>query len=201
MGWQRKILFGLAYLTGKTPWDTGITPPEVVRLVQSGELLPGRAVDLGCGTGLNAIYLVRHGWQVVGVDGAASAIRRAKQRTAREAAALRQQVCFMVGDVADWRWAGPASFDLALDIGCLHSLAPLEQQRYAAHLSQHTTPGAHFLLYARGGQRLDGQRASFGLGQAQIESLLTPTWHLLWAQHGQEGPHASAWYLFRRDDT
>ena len=78
MGWKRRILFGLAYLTGNTPWDTGVTPPEVIRLVQSGELMPGRAVDLGCGTGLNAIYLVRHGWEVTGVDGAAAAIRRAR---------------------------------------------------------------------------------------------------------------------------
>ena len=200
MGWKRKILFGLAYLTSKTPWDTGVTPPEVIRLAQSGDLTPGRAVDLGCGTGLNAIYLVRHGWEVTGVDGASTAIQRARRRVEHEAAALSQQVRFVVGDVTDWRWAD-ARFDLALDIGCLHGLAVVEQQRYAAQLSRYTAPGAHFLLYARGAQRLDGQAAAFGLDQTQIEPLLAPAWRLVWAQHGQEGPHASAWYLFRRDKT
>lgn len=199
MGWKRRILFGLAYLTGNTPWDTGVTPPEVIRLVQSGDLMPGRAVDLGCGTGLNAIYLVRHGWEVTGVDGAAAAIRRARRRVEREAAALSQHIRFVVGEVTNWRWAD-APFDLALDIGCLHGLSATEQRSYAAQLSRYTTPDAHFLLYARGAQRLDGQAAPFGLDQAQIEALLTPTWRLVWAQHGQEGPFASAWYLFRRDD-
>ena len=80
MAWKRKMLFWMAYLTGKAPWDTGVTPPEVIRLVQSGELTPGCAVDLGCGTGLNAIFLIRHGWQVVGVDSEPIAIRRAKRQ-------------------------------------------------------------------------------------------------------------------------
>ena len=103
MAWKRKMLFWMAYLTGKAPWDTGVTPPEVIRLVQSGELTPGCAVDLGCGTGLNAIFLIRHGWQVVGVDSEPIAIRRARRRAAQEVPALRQQACFMVADVTDWR--------------------------------------------------------------------------------------------------
>lgn len=200
MAWKPKILFWLAYLTGKTPWDTGTTPPEVVRLVQSGELTPGCAVDLGCGTGLNAIFLIRHGWQVVGVDSAPLAIRRARQRAAQEAPALRQQACFMVADVTNWRWAG-IRYDLALDIGCLHSLAPAEQESYAMYLTRHTKPGAHFLLYARGARRLDGKATPFGLDPPAVEALLAPAWQPLWVQNGQEGAHTSAWYLFKRDET
>src|SRR5881296_1344749 len=49
----------------RPPWDTGITPPEVERFVASHA--PGRAIDLGCGTGTNAVYLARHGWSAVGV--------------------------------------------------------------------------------------------------------------------------------------
>ncbi len=193
-------MFWLAYLTGKAPWETGVTPPEVVRLVQSGELTPGLAVDLGCGSGLNTIFLIRHGWQAVGVDSVPLAIRRAQRRLTQEPPTLRFQACFLVGDVTDWRWAG-TRYDLALDIGCLHGLAPTEQQRYAAHLTRHTKPGAHFMLYARGACRLDGQPARFGFDQEQVQALLAPAWQTVWVQQGQEGPQTSAWYLFRRDDS
>ena len=200
MAWKRKMLFWLAYLTGKAPWDTGVTPPEVIRLVQSGELTPGCAVDLGCGTGLITIFLIRRGWQVAGVDSEPIPLRRARRRAAQEVPALRQQACFMVADVTDWRWAG-IRYDLALDIGCLHSLTPAEQQSYVMYLTRYTKPGAHFLLYARGAQRLNGDAASFGLDQPQVEALLAPAWQSLWVQRGQEGAHASAWYLFKRDET
>ncbi|TEU17501.1 MAG: methyltransferase domain-containing protein, partial [Anaerolineales bacterium] len=64
----RSWSFDLRYLLGRPPWDTEVTPPEVVELIEGEGLSPGRALDLGCGTGTNCIYLVRHGWEVVGVD-------------------------------------------------------------------------------------------------------------------------------------
>ena len=72
-GWS----FDLQYLLGRAPWDTQVTPPEVVALIEGEGCLAGRALDLGCGTGTNCIYLAHRGWQVVGVDFSAVAIRRA----------------------------------------------------------------------------------------------------------------------------
>lgn len=79
----RRWFFDLRYLRGRAPWDTGVTPPEVVDLIEGARLPPGRALDLGCGTGTNTIYLARHGWEVVGVDFSAVAIRRARRRGGR----------------------------------------------------------------------------------------------------------------------
>src|SRR2546430_1172357 len=104
---MRRLWFGLWYwMPRRPPWDTGITPPEVERFVASHP--PGRAIDLGCGTGTNAVYLARHGWSAVGVDFAGRAIAKARRRT-RDAGAPRT---FFVWDGAAPE--GPGPFGLAL---------------------------------------------------------------------------------------
>ena len=67
--------FEWRYWRGTTPWDTNITPPEVKEFIAAAP--PGKALDLGCGTGTNAITLAQHGWQATGVDFAPKAIRTA----------------------------------------------------------------------------------------------------------------------------
>ena len=56
--------FKWRYWRRQTPWDTQVTPPEVMEFI--ARTPPGKALDLGCGTGTNAITLARHGWQVDG---------------------------------------------------------------------------------------------------------------------------------------
>jgi SAM-dependent methyltransferase len=146
----RRVLFSLWYwLPGRRRWDTGVTPPELERFV--GSHPPGRALDLGCGTGTNAVYLARHGWSAVGVDFAGRAIAKASRR-ARDA---KVACTFLVGDVTRLEVAGP--FDLALDIGCLHSIAVAGRAAYAAGLARVVRAGGTFLLYAfaPAAQRLD----------------------------------------------
>ena len=78
------LSFDLQYLLGLAPWDTQVTPPEVVELVEGAGVPPGRALDLGCGSGTNCIYLACHGWEAVGVDFSAVAIRRARRKARRD---------------------------------------------------------------------------------------------------------------------
>jgi SAM-dependent methyltransferase len=198
MGWRQRWNFWKAYLRGKTPWDTLVTPPELERLILAGGVAPGRAVDLGCGTGTNVIFLASHGWEVVGVDFVPQAILQARQRLTRAPQEVQRRVSFHVGDVTRWRFAA-APFDLALDIGCLHALSPAERAAYAAELERHTNPGARFLLYARGPQCRAGHAIRLGLDQATIEALLQPAFALTWAHQGEERGKPSGWYLFERE--
>ena len=104
----RRLLFELRYLREKTPWDTGISPPELLKYL--AESSPGYALDLGCGTGTNAITMTQRGWQVVGVDLSALAIRTAR-RNAHQAGFeidFRQEDVTRLASIK-----GP--FDFALD--------------------------------------------------------------------------------------
>jgi SAM-dependent methyltransferase len=69
---DRLEMFVQRYQNADVPWDTGITPPEIVRVVK--ELTPGKALDIGCGTGTNVRYLLERGWQAVGTSGSADMV-------------------------------------------------------------------------------------------------------------------------------
>jgi SAM-dependent methyltransferase len=62
------------------PWDTGTPDPMLVEFVESHAIVPGRALEVGCGTGTNAIYLAQHAFEVVGVDISPLAVDKARDK-------------------------------------------------------------------------------------------------------------------------
>ena len=138
------MFFHFAYLFGLKPWDSGIPPPELVEIVEGPHALPpGRAVDLGCGTGTNCRYLLDHGWDVTGVDFVARAIGVAKHKV--------PDAKLLVGDVtrlADLGVAGP--FDLILDVGCFHSIPDGRREAYVREVARMARPGGTLLIFAFG---------------------------------------------------
>jgi len=139
-----RLFFELAYLFGFKPWDSGVSPPELVELVEGpAALAPGRALDLGCGTGTNCAYLLSHGWEVTGVDFVPRAINTARRR----APGAR----LLVGDVTrlgDFGVDGP--FDLLLDLGCFHSMPDERRDAYVAEAARVARPAGTLLLFAFG---------------------------------------------------
>src|SRR5438094_6869769 len=62
------IFFRAMYRFGFTPWDSGVTPPELKELIEGPQArTPAKALDLGCGTGTNALYMTQHGWDVTAI--------------------------------------------------------------------------------------------------------------------------------------
>src|SRR5262245_45052343 len=62
------------------PWDTGTPDPLLVEMIESRAIAPGRALEIGCGTGTNAIFLAQHGFKVLGVDISEIAVNRARAK-------------------------------------------------------------------------------------------------------------------------
>jgi cyclopropane fatty-acyl-phospholipid synthase-like methyltransferase len=181
----RRLFFNLWYFR-RPPWDTGITPPEVNAFISVNP--PGRALDMGCGTGTNVITLAKNGWQVVGVDFAAKAIRSARRKA--NTAGVRAE--FRVGDVS--RLEGvDGQFDLVLDIGCFHSLTPPAKAAYADQLTRLLAPGGTFLLYTFISQP---DETGSGLQPGELQ-LLTSRFKLAERQDGSDrGRRPSAWLRF-----
>ena len=181
------------YQMAETPWDTGIVPPEVHELVDSGALRPPCvALDLGCGTGTNSAFLARLGFSVYGVDLAVTALQRA--RTKARTAGLPAFFC--AGNVADLGFL-PVQATFALDIGCLHSLSPDNRARYAASLARRLESGGLYLMYGFDqGTELDSGPAGFGADE--IAQRFAPYFEILWRRPSLQGQRPVAWYLLRR---
>ena len=120
---MRRLLYTLWYYRAP-PWDTGISPPELAAFIRANP--PGRALDLGCGTGTNSITLAQNGWQVIGVDFIGKAIHKARAK-ARQ---LDINVDFYVDDVTRL-YKINGLFNLVLDIGCFHYLTRYAKATYA----------------------------------------------------------------------
>lgn len=144
----RRFLWWLSYRFGWAPWDTGRPIPMLVEVVEGPECLePGRALDLGCGAGRNAIYLARHGWDVTGVDLVGHAIKLARQRA--EAAGV--SVRFVEGDVTKLEDLEIGSgFNVLVDSGCYHVIPIDRRDAYVAAVNAVAAPGAWLLMFGVG---------------------------------------------------
>ena len=135
------LFYRLAYRSGTPRWDS--TDPQADLAELARHRPPGRALDLGCGTGSNVIYLTQLGWEAIGVDFAPQAIEIARSR----AAAAGAPATFTVGDVTRLRGAGiTGSFDLVIDIGCYHAIPARRRDAYRTEVAAVTRPGGDLYL-------------------------------------------------------
>lgn len=181
--------FEWRYWRRQTPWDTQITPPEVMEFIHRTR--PGRALDLGCGTGTNAITLTQHGWKTVGVDFSPKAIATARKKAAK----YKLKIDFYLGDVSDLSFLkGP--YDYILDIGCLFTLQPAQQKSCAAEIARLLPAGANFMLYAWLPQQRRGKQ--WGISAQTVAELFGRSFNQTKMVVGKDGPGESAWYWFVR---
>ena len=132
------------YASGYTPWDSGEPDPHLVERVESGELAPGRLLEIGCGTGTNALWLAGRGFDVTALDVAPLAIERAGAKSAAAGARVR----FFVHDIL----AAPAPggpYDLVFDRGVFHVFdEPAERTRFAERVAAALRVGGRWLSLA-----------------------------------------------------
>lgn len=156
------------------PWEIGRPQPALIRLAEAGRI-HGRVLDVGCGTGDNAIYLAERGYEVVGIDFVESAIFRAKEKAALGRVALRFELLDALQlDRVNER------FDTVIDSGLFHTFTDAQRAVFINGLEQVISErGTLFMLCfseqepgGDGPRRVTQQeiRESFGLGW-KIEAI------------------------------
>ena len=201
---RQRARFAEHYRTGRTPWDTRQTPPEVHAFWASGRLAPsGTALDLGCGPGTNVLFLARLGLHAVGVDYVLTPLLTGQARVHAADPQAAARVHFVQGDVTRLPFAGVGAA-YVLDVGCFHSL-PLEyRDAYVAGLAANLVPGAWFQMYAfdRVAALADDPERSFrGLEEGEAAARFGPHFEIIAIEVATPDPHPCKWYLMRRAAT
>ncbi|MER7927923.1 class I SAM-dependent methyltransferase [Streptomyces sp. NPDC096057] len=202
------------------PFFVGKADENLVGYLDRG-LIPerGRALDLGCGPGRNALQLAARGYEVDGVDLSSAAVAWAEER-ARDGSVEGEapSVRFHRGDVFALAGAElPGPYDLVYDSGCFHHLPPHRRISYLALLDQVLAPGGYFGLtcFAAGGMGSEVPDAELYRGSGLQGGLAYTADELRWVfgelevvevRRMRDEPVESAWFgegflwtaLFRR---
>ena len=131
------------YRDGNLPWDTGRPSSELQRILARIPIQPCRALELGCGTGTNSVWLAQQGFDVTGIDLAPLAVERAEER-ARAAGVTAH---FVVGDVLHLPDLG-GLFAFFFDRGCYHAVRRDAPDQYAPAVARQLVSGGRGLLLA-----------------------------------------------------
>jgi SAM-dependent methyltransferase len=162
------------YRLGFAPWERRDVA-DTWRQLLAGTDAPvtGRALDIGCGSGRDAVYLAKRGWSVTAIDSAEKALASGQRRAAEEGV----EVQWVKGDVAALDRLGlEPGYDLVYDFGCIHGLSGSARAGAAAGLTQLAAPGATLLMVAfKAGRRIVLPR---GMDKQDVVALLRDGWDL-----------------------
>ncbi len=134
--------FRQRYVDGQTPWDSGKPNSELIRVVEEGGLPGRRLLELGCGTGTNAIELARRGYAVTAVDLVDVAVDKARSKA--ESAGVK--VDFRVGDLTKVELGGP--YESICDVGVYHGIRNRSLNDFLSMMKRVSRRGTRWLSLA-----------------------------------------------------
>lgn len=189
----REKSFEECYQDNDTPWEIHRPDRNLVDFVSGLGLGAGAAIDLGCGTGDNCVWLASQGFRVTGCDLSDLALQHAEKKARRAGVrCVFQQMDFLQALPP----GGP--FALAFDRGCFHSVAEGEARcRFAARVAEILEPGGQWLsLIGNLDEERGERRGPPQMAASQIALTVEPVFEILSLQRGYfdsdlEQPHLS----------
>ena len=161
--------FEWAYRNGVPPWDIGRAQPAIVRLAEEG-LFAGDVIDVGCGTGENALYLASRGLAVIGVDGAPTAIAQAQEKARHRGSSA----VFIAADALALEGL-ERTFDTAIDCGLFHTFSDADRIRFERSLHRALRSGARYVLLCFN-EHQPGEQGPRRVTQADIRTTFATGW-------------------------
>lgn len=128
-------------LLGCLPWESERPVRALVELFDRPGFLPRRVLELGCGDGVNAVFMASRGCEVTAVDVSPTALEMARSKQ-REAGV---EVEFVEGDVFELELTGEP-YEFVFDRGMLHHLQVFQFEDYKELVADRLVPGGLFHL-------------------------------------------------------
>lgn len=180
---------------GKPPWDVDHPQSAFEDLVKSGEIKPGRALDIGCGRGENAIMLAMNGCEVTGIDIVKNAISDAKKKAIER----HVKVKFVLGNVLQMDLLfTKGEFDIVIDSGLFHTMTDEERPIFAWQVHRVLKKGGKYFMLCF----FDKEPDEYGprrVSKAEIETTFTPLFNIIYikdaAFDSRFGPGSKKAYL------
>ena len=192
------------YQQGDTPWDTRITPPEVVQFWADHPVPPGAvAIDLGCGAGTNAAYLANRGLFVIGCDLAGNALMLGQQRLQQARSEQLPRVQFLQIDVTRLPLHN-AQAHYILDIGCFHGLPFAGRPAYVQGVFDNLAPGGYYHLFAFDlppEVAWEPDKPPRGVGIGEVATRFAPDIQIIEIIRGRPDRQACSWYLLQNQQA
>jgi SAM-dependent methyltransferase len=188
------------------PWDAVGVRVELRQLLDRGLVDPTadpKAVDLGCGTGANVVFLAEQGFHATGLDFSPVALAKARTRAAE--AGVTDRCRFVEADLTDDALGIDGPYDLLLDFGTIDDIAPAKRPAAARLAARLARPGSRFLFWCFYGRRQDLPFISFrgpsrlapGIEPGEEAALFGDSFHIEpFAETGVR--HAACFLLTRR---
>ena len=130
-----------SYASGQLPWDTGQPEPLLVEFVASGSIKPSPTLEIGAGTGTNAIWMAERGFDVLGVDLSPLAVERARAKMEGRALPCRFAALDFLAATPP---GGP--FQFVFDRGCFHVFDETgEREQFVSQVAALLEPGGLWL--------------------------------------------------------
>lgn len=160
------------YKVGKEalPWDTGLPAPELVEYFERTEIKPTRALEIGCGTGTNAIWMAQQGCTVVATDLSPTAIESANEKLKESGL----KVTFQVSDILDSEPVSAGSVDFVFDRGVFHVMPPDVRRNFIDRVHSALDEGGFWFCLAGNADEFRPEGVQ-GPPQLKASELIDPT--------------------------
>jgi len=163
-----KFSWNNAYVSGeyKNHWHYSNPSQELATLLAAGIVREGSALDIGCGAGVETMFLAENGFRASGIDLSDQAIKLAKSSAKRR----RLRIDFRTGTALSLPYSDK-EFVFLNDRGCLHNLDLDEWTGYASEVARVAKPSAYFLL--RGASYKESHEQFTCLSEKRLEKYFS----------------------------
>ncbi len=161
-----------AYRT-RPPWEIGRPQPAFVELLRRGDLKQGSVLDVGCGTGENALFFAQNGFLVTGVDVAENALEVARSRSAERGL----KVGFKQENALSLDFKGD-DFDNVIDSGLFHTFSDEDRPIFTAEIARVLRSDGRYFMLCFSEKEPTGWGGPRRVTRKEIEDAFLPLFHI-----------------------